>query len=54
MEITVEEFETNLDFYLEKVDDSGIIITKNGIPISLLISPEQYEKYTGKKINKQL
>ena len=54
MTITVEEFEKNLDYYLENVNDEGIIITKNGIPISLLVSSEQYEKYTGKKINKEL
>ena len=51
MRITVEEFEKNLDYYLENVGDEEIIITKDGIPISSLVSPEQYEKITGRKIN---
>lgn len=52
MTITIEEFEKNLDHYLENVKDEGIIITKNGIPISFLINPVQYENITGKKVDK--
>lgn len=54
MTITVEEFEKNLDYYLEKANDEEITITRNGIPISFLISPEQYEKHTGKKIKRDI
>ncbi len=54
MTITVEEFEKNLDYYLEKANDEGITITRNGIPISFLISPEQYKKHTGKKIKRDI
>lgn len=54
MTITVEEFEKNLDYYLEKANDEEITITRNGIPISSLISPEQYEKHTGKKIKREI
>ena len=54
MTITVEEFEKNLDYYLEKANDEEITITRNGIPISSLMSPEQYEKHTGKKIKREI
>lgn len=54
MTITVEELEKNLDYYLEKANEEEITITRDGVAISSLISPEQYEKYTGKKIKRDI
>ena len=54
MKITVEEFEKNLEYYLEKANEEEITITRDGVAISFLISPEQYEKYTGNKTKRDI
>ena len=41
MRITFEEFEQNVDYFLEKSADEDIYIIKDGVPISVLLSPEE-------------
>ena len=41
MRITIEEFEKNVDYYLEKSANEDIYIIKDGVPISVLLSPEE-------------
>ncbi len=43
--ITVEEFQNNIDYYLEKSKEEEVLIVQDDMPISLLINPETHQEY---------
>ena len=47
MRITIEEFEKNVDYYLEKSANEDIYIIRDGVPISVLLSPEEGARLQG-------
>ena len=44
MYITIAEAHNRLSFWINKIEDGAITITRRGKPVGVLISPEEYEQ----------
>lgn len=44
MQVSIAEAHNRLSYWLKKVPDEPITITRRGEPVGVLISPEEYER----------
>ena len=51
MTITYEEFEKNVDYYLEKVAEEDILIVKDGEAITVLLDPQRNADFIKRRKN---
>jgi prevent-host-death family protein len=44
LSVSITEVHNRLSYWLEKVPEQAVIITRHGQPVGVLISPEEYER----------
>ena len=44
MQVSIAEAHNRLSYWLKKVPDEPITITRRGEPVGVLVSPEEYER----------